>query len=293
MSRQHRRIGIGAGITALAAMAVAGCSSSSGGSGGSGLPGANTGALGNGSAISLVADAMNQATKAGTVKIDATMQMSGTTPETMHMTGQEQYSPQLAMSVTTDLSGQSISEVLIGTTVYMKMPQLSSMTNGKPWAKIDLSKASATSSLSSLLTSAKSNNPTTQLSALLASGAVTEVGKETVDGQQATHYHGTLDASQVLALGSKDAHLTADQISTLKSEFQTSKLTSETVDLWVGSGNLPVEIKVVAKMDADGMTGMTMDMHMSDWGAPANIGAPPAGQVYDLTSELNAATGQN
>jgi hypothetical protein len=30
---------------------------------------------------------------------------------------------------------------------------------------------------------------------------------------------------------------------------------------------------------------------MSDWGAPANIGAPPANEVYDMTSQLDTALG--
>jgi hypothetical protein len=30
-------------------------------------------------------------------------------------------------------------------------------------------------------------------------------------------------------------------------------------------------------------------MHMSDWGASVAIGAPPASQVYDMTSALTGA----
>jgi hypothetical protein len=291
MGSQYRRIGLGAGIAALAVMTVAGCSGSGGSKAGS-LPGAVTGGAGNGSAISLVADAISQADKAGTVKMTGTMETTGTNATSGTLTAQEEYSPKLAMSMSMDMGGQTISEVLVGTTVYMQYSGLTSMTGGKPWASIDLSKAGgATGSLSSMLDSAKSYNPTTQLSALIASGTVTKVGTATVDGQQTTHYHGTLGAAQVLSLGSSQAHLTADQISTLQSEFKTAGLKGETVDLWAASNNLPVEIKVSEQMDAAGVTGMTMDMHMSDWGAPVNIGAPPANEVYDMTSQLDTALG--
>jgi hypothetical protein len=290
MGRQHRRIGLGAGVAALAAMAVAGCSGSGGGSNSGGLTGLGSGGLGKDSAITLVADAMDQASKAGTVKVTGTMEMTGQTSMSGTLTAQEEYSPNLEMSMSMDMDGQNISEILVGSTIYMKYDALSSMTGGKPWASIDLSKAGGSmGSLSSMLNSAKSYNPTTQLSALLASGAVTEVGKETVDGQQTTHYHGTLTAAQVLSLGGSQSHLTADQISTLKSQFKTSGLKGETIDLWTASTNLPVEVKVTAQMNANGMTGMTMDMHLSDWGAPVNIGAPPANEVYDMTSVLNSS----
>jgi hypothetical protein len=286
---RHRRIGLGAGVAALAAMTVAGCSGGGSNHDGSAIPGIGTGAgaFGGGSAISLVSDSMNLASKADTVKITGTMTLAGKTPMSANITAQEQYSPAIEMSMSLGMDGQNISEVLVGTTMYIEYPGLSSMMDGKSWGEIDLSKATgALGSVSTLLDSAKSYNPTTQISALLASGTVSEVGTQTVDGQQTTHYRGTLDSAQLLKLSASQAHLTASQLSTLQSEFKTGGLTSETVDLWVGSDKLPVEIKM-SEGTADGTT--EMDMHMSDWGAPVNIGAPPANEVYNLTAQFNSA----
>jgi hypothetical protein len=287
MGRQHRRIGICAGAAALTAMAVAGCSGGGTGSHPGALPGTGSaGGLGKSSAISLVADAMDQAGKADTVKMTGTMSMTGQSAMSAQLTAQEEYSPTLEMSMSIGANGENISEVLVGTTIYMKYPGLSSMTQGKPWAKIDLSKAGgALGSMSSILGEAKNYNPTTQLSALLASGEITEVGKETVDGRQATHYHGKLTAAQVLALGASQAHLTKDQVDQLQADFKTAGIKSETIDLWVGSNGLPVEIKMAEQMAS---ATMDMDMHLSDWGAKVDIGAPPAGQVYDLTARLGS-----
>src|SRR6266700_1709152 len=230
MKRSKARFGIGAAAASLAVLAAAGCSGSGGGT--TTGTGGTTG--GSSAALSLVADAMNKANSAGTVKITGTITSpSSTTPITM--TAQEQYSPQLEMSMTMQLNGQSLNEIMIGDKIYMSYPALASMMGGKQWGEINLTQASGSlGSLSSLVDSAQSENPTTQISALVASGDVTKVGAETVDGQQTTHYSGTLTPGE-LATVANGGHLSAGQISTLKSEMQSAGISSETVDLWVAS----------------------------------------------------------
>jgi hypothetical protein len=281
MKRSKARFGIGAVAASLAVLAAAGCSGSGGGT--TSATGGTTG--GNSAALSLVADAMNKANSAGTVKITGTVTSpSSTTPITM--TAEEQYSPQLEMSMTMQLNGQSLNEIMIGSKIYMSYPALASMMGGKKWGEIDLTQASGSlGSLSSLVDSAQSENPTTQISALVASGDVAKVGTETVDGQQTTHYAGTLTPAE-LADVANGGQLTAGQIGTLKNEMQSAGITSETVDLWVASSGLPVELKFAAKSSAGTSAG---DMKLSDWGAPVSVGAPPASEVYDMTSALNGA----
>jgi hypothetical protein len=277
------RLGIGAAAASLAVLAVAGCSGSGSGSGGSTALGGGT-THGDAAALSLVADAMNKANSAGTVKVSGTVTDPGVTAP-VTMTAQEQYSPQVAMSMTMQLNGQSLSEILIGQKIYMKYPQLSSMMGGKQWGEIDLSKTNGSlGSLSSLIDSAQNQNPTTQISALVASGDVTKVGTETVDGQQATHYSGTLTPGQLATVSA--GRLSSSQISALKSLLQTGGVTSEKIDLWVASSGLPVEEKYTSKTSGGTVTG---DMHLSDWGAPVSIGAPPSSEVYDMTSALTGA----
>jgi LppX_LprAFG lipoprotein len=283
MKRSKARLGLGAAAASLAVVAVAGCSGS--GSGGGTATGTGGTKSGSSAALSLVADAMNKANSAGTVKITGTITSpSSTTPITM--TAEEQYSPQLAMSMTMQLNGQSLNEIMVGSKIYMSYPALASMMGGKKWGEIDLSQASGSlGSLSSLVDSAQSENPTTQISALVASGDVTKVGTDTVDGQQATHYSGTLTPSE-LANVANGGQLSASQISTLKSEMQSAGVSSEKVDLWVASSGLPVELKFAAKSSAGTSAG---DMKLSDWGAPVSVGAPPASEVYDMTAALNGA----
>ena len=279
------RLGICAATAALAATAVAGCSGSgSSGTAAGGGSGTKAGS-GDSGVIALVADAMNKADAAGTVKVTGTITAPGvSTPITM--SAEEQYSPSVEMSMSMQLQGQTLSEVLVGDVVYLDYPALSSELGGKPWAEIDLTKVKSLGSLSSLLDSARNENPTTQIAALVASGAVTKVGTETVDGQVTTHYSGTLDASQLLKASTSNSSLSASQLSSLKSQLQSAGVSSAKIDLWVAADGLPVQEKY-SEQTAQGAVSGTLDM--SDWGAPVSVGAPPSSEVYNMTNALNSS----
>lgn len=286
MRGMKARLGIGAATAALAMTAAAGCSGSgSTGGGTAGGTGAAKTGSGDSSVIALVADAMNKANAAGTVKVTGTMTAPGvSTPITM--TAEEQYTPSIEMSMSMQVEGQTMSEILVGNVVYMDYPALSSELGGKQWAEIDLTKVNSLGSLSSLLDSARSENPTTQIAALVASGAVTKVGAATVSGQSTTHYSGTLDASQLIKAGTATSNLSASQLSSLKSELQSAGVTTVKIDLWIAANGLPVEEKYSEQTSAGAVSG---DMLMSDWGAPVSVGAPPASEVYNMTNALNSA----
>jgi hypothetical protein len=276
---------MGAAAAAVAVLAgAAGCSGGGGNASATGTSSSSQGGVtgANSAAISLVSDVMDKAQTAGTVRIQGTI--TSATTGTMTMSGQEQYSPSLEMSMSMQVQGQTMSEVLIGDTVYLDYPALSSEMGGKPWGKIDLSEAGGSlGSLSTLAASARSYNPTTQLQAMIASGKVTDVGTQTLDNAQTTHYQGKLTVSQMLGTNSG---LTAAQLSALKSTLAASGVTYELVDLWVGDENLPVEVKTVTQ-SASGQ--VSTDMKLTDWGRPVQIGAPPASQVFDLSSQLAKA----
>lgn len=282
MKRSKARLGIGAAAASLAVLAAAGCS----GSGSGGTTGQGTAAAGDPASLTLVADAMNKANSAGTVKVTGTMTTPGSaTP--MTMTAEEEYSPSLEMSMTTQLNGQSISEVLIDDKLYMKYAGLSAEMGGKPWGEIDLSQATGSlGSLSTLLSSVRDQNPTTQISALVASGDVSKVGTATVDGQQTTHYSGTLTTGQLATISGGSAHLSSAEVAQLKSLLQDAGASSVTIDVWISSSGLPVEEKYAEKLSSGTVTG---DMHLSDWGTPVSVGAPPSSEVYNMTSALTGA----
>ena len=269
----HKRIGLIAGAAAIGLAAVAGCSSS-GGSGNAG--GSASGGSGNSGAVQLspaafIKAALTKASNDKTVHVKGTINSDGISGT---MDAQEQFSPSLEMSMTMSSPQFNISEIMVGDTIYMKMPQLSSMLGGKPWAEFKLSAMAG--SLGSTFQS------------LLASGDVHKVGTETVDGVQADHYSGTVDAATAFDSSAAAKNLTPDQIAQLKSLMKSGGVTSETIDVWIAtSDNLPVRVSVSSNT---GKGAFKVDMHMSDWGKPISVSAPPADQVTDISSMMGSGS---
>jgi len=273
----HKRIGLIAGGAAVALAAITGCTSAAKGSSGSAAGGGS-----NPLQLSPVAEIQAALTKASgdkTVHITGTLSSAGVSGT---MNAQEQFGSNLEMSMNMALSGMDISEVLIGDTLYVKIPALSAELGGKTWAKLSLSSmGSLGSTFQAMIDSAKNTDPTSQLQPLLASGDVHKVGTETVDGVQTTHYAGTVDPATAFDSSQAAKNLTSAQITQLKSMLKDSGVTTETIDVWVASDGLPVREQV----SATSSVGATkVDMHMSGWGAPVSITAPPADQVGDVSS---------
>ncbi|HEV2347639.1 MAG TPA: LppX_LprAFG lipoprotein [Actinocrinis sp.] len=276
----YRRIGLIAGGVAVALAAVAGCSTNSTTSNG-GSNGSGAGAALNISPAAFIKSALTKTSDYKTVHVTGTIS-GGTLNATMD--AHEQFSPSIAMSMTLSSSALNVTEILVGDTIYMKIPQLSGELGGKTWVKIDLSAmGSLGSAFESMTNSAKSMDPTQQLQLLLASGDLRKVGTETVDGVQAVHYAGTVDAATFVNSAAATANLTPDQISQLKSLLKAGGVTTESVDLWAASDGLPVREKVATNTS---MGAVTVDLHMSDWGKPVSVSAPPADQVGDMSSML-------
>jgi hypothetical protein len=269
----YRKIGLAATGAALAVVAVAGCSAAK-----SVTKTASNVML---SPLDALQTALTTANKDNTVKVTGSVSASGVN---MQMNGVEQFAPlEMSMNVTIDSAAtgdMTMSEVYDGTTFYLKDPELASLDGGKPWAKYDLSgMGAAGSSAQSMLTSAKNETPTASLEPLLASGDLKSLGSATVDGQQTTHYAGTLTSAQIASLTARQG-LTAAQAQQVKQLMQSGGIQSETIDVWIGSNNLPVQVKTVA----DASTGAaSTTMVFSDWGAAAAITDPPADQVGTLT----------
>jgi hypothetical protein len=165
---------------------------------------------------------------------------------------------------------------------YLKVPALGSMLGGKPWAEFNSTtlNSSLGTSFAPMVNSVKNDSGSVQLQALLASGTLQDLGTDTVNGTQATHYSGTIDDSQMSTLTSVNG-LTAAQVAQVKSLFGASGLTSETIDLWIAPDGLPVQAKVVAVSTVIGTTTSITDF--SDWGGPVTVTVPPASQVGTLT----------
>ena len=84
--------------------------------------------------------------------------------------------------------------------LYVHAPSL--IPGGKAWMKVDVEQAMAalgSAGKAQGLLGATGQSPADALKLLEQVGSVTEVGTETIDGAETTHYHATVDVAEALA----------------------------------------------------------------------------------------------
>jgi len=222
-------------------------------------------------------------------RADLSMRMSGSSEGNVAMTGTMQYrtKPELAYSMSFDqmtVAGRSMpgmKQVLVGRTMYMKMPALSQLGGGaaaKPWIKISLDELGQNSGMNidQMLKQMRQMDPVQNTRMLTASKDAREVGKETVDGVQTTHYTGTYRMEDAVA------KLPADQQEAYRKSLGKVGMDSMGFDLWVDGRQLPRKMVMKTGQAAPGAMIMNMTMAYHDFGKPVQISAPPADQVSDF-----------
>ena len=252
-----RKSVVGVGVAAL--VVLGGCDAQQ--VGGSGTKVGDTATATD--AVQLVAMARSSTSKSRTVKIDATVDASG-----MHvtMTGAGQFggdASQMAMQVGSAAGAMEMR--LADKKIYIKPPAAlqSRLGADKPWIRLG-----DDDSMSQLITGgldqlATQGDPTTFLNEISQGGKVTKAEKATLDGQSVTHY--TIDVDTAKAKAELPPQL-------------SGAVEPMTVDLWLNSENLPLQMTAVAgdKYNAK--------IHYTDWGGQVDVQAPPADQVTGLDS---------
>ncbi|XRQ06216.1 hypothetical protein ACN3XK_58300 [Actinomadura welshii] len=224
------------------------------------------------------------------------MEMTGASDGDVSMTGEMQYrtKPDLAYSMNFDqmtVAGQSMpgmQQVLINRNIYMKMPMLSELGAGssaKPWIKMSLDELGRQSGLNidQLLQQSQQMDPVQNTKMLTASKDAREVGKETVDGVETTHYTGTYRIEDALA------QLPADQQEVIRKGYAQSGMDDMQFDVWVDGEQLPRKMAMKSGQTADGVMNMTFTYR--DFGRPVQITEPPASQVTDFSEMLKGLGG--
>jgi hypothetical protein len=226
---------------------------------------------------------------------DLSMQMTGSGENNMSMTGSMQYriKPDLAYRMTFDqmtVAGQNmqgIEMLLVDRTMYMKMPMLSQLGGGsmKPWLRMSLDELGAESgvNIDELLQQSRQMDPIQNTKMLTASKDVREVGKETVNGVETTHYTGTYRMEEAIA------KLPADQQEAVRKATGQAGMSPMNFDLWVDDQQLPRKMTMKGQMGPEGP--MTMTMTYRDFGKPVQVTAPPAGQVTDFSKLMESMPG--
>lgn len=293
-----RRVGSTGAAALVVALALAGCSSAGGGSAEgtssasaadspSASQSSSTGpsaGVGNSADAAALRSAVTTTTAAGSAKlvIDESVQAAGRTV-TVTGGGVTQLGGRGNGQFTFALAGQSIQMRVVDKVIYELLPtSLRGSTPGhKPWIRIDLAKAAGGTGLS-----VSAPNASQQLGFLKNAQDVSRVGTETVDGVSTVHYRVMTDLNQ--SLNAVDG---------------ASLPASVPVDVWVdGQHRIRVE-KVgltVAVPSGSAGTGSSASagqsvasgttIHLSDFGTPVNVVAPPADQTADLTGVVASAS---
>ena len=233
-----------------------------------------------------------------TVQADLSVRMSGGQEGDVSMSGAMQYrtKPDLAYRMTFDqmsMAGQNMSGIeviLIDRVMYMKMPALAQLGGGsaKPWLKISLDEIGKQTGVNvdDLLKQSQQMDPVQTTKMLTASKDAREVGKETVNGVETTHYTGTYRMEDAIAT------LPPDQQKAYRDAIGRAGqagMGDMTFDLWVDGRQLPRQLTMKGQEGAAG--NMTMTMKFRDYGKPVQISAPPAGETADFADLLGQMPG--
>ena len=150
-------------------------------------------------AVDPVAQAADTTAKAGSEHVEF-LGVSTVQGQKIRMTGSGDFrnDPQLGRMTLRFTGGTTtgeITEVMKGWRIYMTSPLFArQLPQGKTWMSLDLQKAGKAAGID--FSSLSAQTPGQTLEQLKASGDVTKVGTETLDGVETTHYTATLDPGQ-------------------------------------------------------------------------------------------------
>jgi hypothetical protein len=191
--------------------------------------------------------------------------------------------------MTMSAAGQKVDVVMLGTTMYMRVPGQEPQP-GKPWIKLDLAAlAKASGTQLGGLTQGASNDPTQALALLKGvSSDIQEVGAEQVRGTDTTHYKVKIDLRKA---AQKQGTATKKQVAQILKQAQSSTLPA---DVWIDDEGRMRKMRYVMKLRPEGApSAVTVGtaMELFDFGTVANVVKPPASQTTDFADLIGGATG--
>jgi hypothetical protein len=223
----------------------------------------------------LIVAAATKSTKAGSVEADFKISGAGVkgSGSGVFNTGPRR-SGQLSMKVSVRGMEVPIDTVITGNVLYMRSSVFSQLglSQGKQWVKVDLEQlAQRGADLSSLANT--SPTPASALSYLRGSGKVREIGRESIDGVETTHYKVTVDLEKAVARSD------ATTQEALRRLIQESGMKKLPIDVWIdGKGY----VRKVQYAQRAGGKDVKVTMNLHDYGKPVTVNPPPADSVVDL-----------
>ncbi|MFE2277126.1 hypothetical protein ACFXAE_07640 [Streptomyces sp. NPDC059454] len=236
--------------------------------------------------------------KSSKVRMTMTMPAAVDGGGTMELSGVQGWDPAV-MDVTMKGSAltagdpdapERVRMIMLDNVMYMDMgAKQAAEMDGKRWMKMDfaaIAEASGDAEIQKQMTSGLENmnqDPAKQLALLLESPNLTHVGPEKVDGVQTQHYKGTLSFDEMIEANESFDLLSEKEREELTANAEKTGLKGYDTEFWVNEDNYPVRM-VVGMKTPQGTMNMTADY--SDYGAAAEVEAPPAAETLDLMEML-------
>jgi hypothetical protein len=224
----------------------------------------------------LIVAAATKSTKSGSVEADFKLSGAGVkgSGSGVFNTGPSR-SGQLTMKVTVRGMEVPIDTVISGNALYMRSAVFSQLglPPNKQWIKVDLGQLAQQRGIDLSSLANTSPTPASALSYLRGSGKVREVGTESIDGAETTHYKVVVDLEK--AVSRSDA---ATQ-EALRRVIKAGGVKTLPVDVWVDGKGFVRKVQY-AQRAAGKDVNVTMNLH--DYGKPVTVKPPPANQVIDL-----------
>ena len=269
---------------------------------------ANKAATPSGDSLPVLLDAMQKTTDAGSARM--AIDLTFTSPQqTVHVTGDVEYvmdptdPTSLRERVVLDIPSLGMMpggpvEMIIGkgSVIYVRAPMFASLIPATtPWISVDPSALPGSGNELGAATAAA--NPAAILAVVKDALTVEEVGADTVDGSDATHYRATLDMVKLLPLladmASEDNKPTAAEMQHAKDQLKKVGLETLPIELWVSEDGFLDQMQLapdLSKVDPEHPgTSFSLTLTLSDIGADISIDVPPASQVTDISDLLGSA----
>ena len=192
----------------------------------------------------------------------------------------------VALGSPSDWVGEEVGDFAPGhAVIYMRLPVLTRLLpGGKPWIKVDLGEVGKRAGIDVSQFTQFASDPTQMVDWLrAASGSVTTVGTENIDGEQTTHYKATVDLDKYPDLVPPEQRdlmrHAVDQIE------QTAHVNSFPIHVWVGKDGLVRQVRSVLTETIQGQTmNVVTSERFYDFGVPVEIALPSDNQVTDVSN---------
>ena len=171
----------------------------------------------------------------------------------------------MVMDMSVEVAGQQMQMKVVDQSLYMKGPGMGGSA-AKPWVQVDLDDPN--NPFGSLYETA---NPQSFTDFFAGAQSLKDLGTETVDGVETTHYAVTVSTKKMLAGNKQFEGMDPDTMG-LPKQIK--------INAWLNSDQLPV--KIVVPFAGLG----SFEAHFSEYGEPVQVQAPPA----KLVSQYGTST---